>query len=67
MVFSTAADWTPETDDHESTESIEPKATTLYVSLDRKQKAGKPVTMVEGLEHDGMALMTMGKEYNNKK
>ena len=62
MVFSTAADWTPETDEQESTGSVDPKATTLYVSLDRKQRAGKPVTMVEGLEHDGMALMMMGKE-----
>jgi translation initiation factor 1 len=62
MVFSTAADWTPETDEQESTGSLDPKATTLYVSLDRKQRAGKPVTMVEGLEYDGMALMTTGKE-----
>ena len=62
MVFSTAADWTPETDEQESTGSLDPKATTLYVSLDRKQRAGKPVTMVEGLEQDGMALMTIGKE-----
>lgn len=62
MVFSTAADWTPATDEQESTASVDPKATILYVSLDRKQRAGKPVTMVEGLEHDGMALMTTGKE-----
>ena len=61
MVFSTAADWTPETDEQASTGSLDPKATTLYVSLDRKQRAGKPVTMVEGLEHDGVALMTTGK------
>lgn len=62
MVFSTAADWTPATDEQESTASVDPKATTLYVSLDRKQRAGKPVTMVEGLERDGMALMALGKE-----
>lgn len=62
MVFSTAADWTPETDEQEPTASVDLNATTLYVSLDRKQRAGKPVTMVEGLEHDGMALMTTGKE-----
>ena len=62
MVFSTAADWTPVSEEQESTEPVDPKAATLYVSLDRKQRAGKPVTMVEGLEHDGMALMTMGKE-----
>ena len=62
MVFSTVADWTPKTNEHESTGLLDPKTTTLYVSLDRKQRAGKPVTMVEGLERDGMALMTMGKE-----
>ena len=62
MVFSTAADWTTATDEQEPTTSVDPNATTLYISLDRKQRAGKPVTMVEGLEHDGMALMTTGKE-----
>ena len=62
MVFSTASNWTPEPDDQESAGSVDLEATTLYVSLDRKQRAGKPVTMVEGLEHDGMALMAIGKE-----
>ena len=62
MVFSTAADWQPEPEIEEPTATSEPKHITLYVSLDRKQRAGKPVTMVEGLEGDGMALMMLGKE-----
>ena len=62
MVFSTATDWTPQKDEQESTEWLDPNAMTLYVSLDRKQRAGKPVTMVEGLGHGGMALTSMGKE-----
>lgn len=62
MVFSTAADWSPETGSNDAAESLDPTRTTLYVSLDRKQRAGKPVTMVEGLEGDGMALMVLGKE-----
>lgn len=34
----------------------------LYVSLDRKQRAGKPVTLVEGFSGDAMALLLLGKE-----
>ena len=62
MVFSTnpGFSWDVEEEDDEAW-SVE-TAATLYVSLDRKQRAGKPVTMVEGLEGDGMALMVLGKE-----
>lgn len=62
MVFSTAADWRPEPTEDAPAESLDSQRLTLYVSLDRKQRAGKPVTMVEGLESDGMALMMIGKE-----
>lgn len=62
LVFSTAANWSPTPEQEESTDSVDPRSLTLYVSLDRKQRAGKPVTMVEGLESDGMALMALGKE-----
>ena len=61
-VYSTAADWMPLPDKQELVPRVEREATTLYVSLSRKHRAGKPVTVVEGLDHDGMVLMTMGKE-----
>lgn len=62
FVFSTVPNWAPTPEPEEMTEAVDPKSLTLYVSLDRKQRAGKPVTMVEGLERDGMALMALGKE-----
>ena len=34
---------------------------TLYVSLDRKQRAGKPVTLVEGFDGPATELLLMGK------
>lgn len=43
-------------DDHASSKQ------KLYVSLDRKQRAGKPVTMVEGYQGDAMSLLLLGKE-----
>ena len=35
---------------------------TLYISLNRKQRAGKPVTLVEGFEGSGMELLLLGKQ-----
>ena len=34
---------------------------TLYVSLDRKQRAGKPVTLVEGFDGPATELLLLGK------
>lgn len=34
---------------------------TLYVSVDRKQRAGKPVTVVEGFDGPAMELLALGK------
>ena len=63
LVFSTAPNWVPSAVPEQSSDAIvDAKSVTLYVSLDRKQRAGKPVTMVEGLEGNGMALMALGKE-----
>ena len=60
LVFSTAANWSPTPEQEESTDSVDPRSLTLYVSLDRKQRAGKPVTMVEGVQGFGTALMALG-------
>lgn len=37
-----------------------PTKSTLYVSLDRKKRAGKPVTLVEGVEEE--EAVDLGKE-----
>ena len=62
MVFSTQPGWEAM---EEAESSCNPAATgkqLLYVSLDRKQRAGKPVTLVEGYSGDAMALLLLGKE-----
>ena len=60
LVFSTNRDLdlTPESE-HEA--SVSPQNQLLYVSLDRKQRAGKPVTIVEGFTGSGMDLLLLGK------
>lgn len=62
LVFSTNAAWSPIQDDQAAVLSVSPQLQTLYVSLDRKQRAGKPVTMVEGFEGNGMDLLQLGKD-----
>lgn len=63
MVYSTQPQWKPDTDhDAAFSEEMSPSSQTLYVSLDRKQRAGKPVTLVEGFQGSGMELLVLGKE-----
>ena len=61
MVFSTNASYNFE-DDLSSDGDWSPRDCTLYVSLDRKQRAGKPITFIEG--HNGPAsdLLSLGKD-----
>jgi len=62
MVFSTQPGWsmTPEPEAEDG--SMDNSKQLLYVSLDRKQRAGKPVTLIEGYVGDAMALLLLGKE-----
>lgn len=39
-----------------------PAGCKLYVSLDRKQRAGKPVTLVEDFDGPAYELLSLGKE-----
>lgn len=61
LVFSTNRDLdlTPVADE---AEAVAPGEQLLYLSLDRKQRGGKPVTLVEGFEGPGMELLVLGKE-----
>lgn len=64
MVFSTQPNWEDRFRSNEN-ETMDDHASSkqkLYVSLDRKQRAGKPVTMVEGYQGDAMSLLLLGKE-----
>jgi translation initiation factor 1 len=62
MVFSTQPGWTAMEESDASSNSAATGKQLLYVSLDRKQRAGKPVTLVEGYSGDAMELLLLGKE-----
>tara|TARA_B110000285_G_C14885797_1_gene496104 strand:+ start:407 stop:772 length:366 start_codon:yes stop_codon:yes gene_type:complete len=62
MVFSTNLSWKPEPVEEEEQTTLEATAQTLYVSLNRKQRAGKPVTLVEGFQGSAMDLLLLGKQ-----
>ena len=61
MVYSTNPDsgWDQEEEDEELWSVA--MCATLYVSLDRKQRAGKPVTLVEGFDGPASDLLMLGK------
>jgi len=48
MVYSTNPDFEYESGDQEEMESMDPQQQLLYVSLDKKNRKGKKVTLVEG-------------------
>jgi translation initiation factor 1 len=59
IVFSTgghASDW-----DEEEEVSIPPKQQKLYISIDRKKRKGKEVTLIEGFKGPESELQTLGK------
>lgn len=61
LVFSTNKNL--QIDEREEEEqTIEAASQTLYMSLNRKQRAGKPVTLVEGFVGSGMDLLLLGKQ-----
>ena len=61
MVFSTNSSYNFE-DDYVEEGDWNPADCTLYVSLDRKQRAGKPVTLVEGHHGPASDLLFLGKD-----
>lgn len=61
MVYSTNPGYSWEDEDQEAEAWSVGQCATLYVSLDRKQRAGKPVTVVEGFDGPAMELLALGK------
>lgn len=62
LVFSTDSGWKPSPLDDDEQRSVDATSQTLYISLNRKQRAGKPVTLVEGFEGPAMDLLLLGKQ-----
>jgi len=48
IVYSTNPDYSYDYDENQEDETLLPNQQNLYVSIDRKKRAGKEVTLVEG-------------------
>ncbi len=53
-------------EEQEQQESVAPAQQKLKVRLDKKQRAGKTVTLVEGFTGDEEALAELGKKLKTK-
>jgi len=62
MVYSTNPDFQYESGDQEETETLSPQQQVLYVSLDKKNRKGKKVTLVEGFKGTMDDLKSLAKE-----
>ena len=66
VVYSTNEDYNYDSDQDEVQETLPPDEQKLYVSLDRKNRKGKSVTLVEGFSGTGEDLRTLAKELKTK-
>ena len=66
MVYSTNPGYSWEDEGQDDEEWTVGQCATLYVSLDRKQRAGKPVTLVEGFDGPASELLMLGKALKQK-
>jgi len=62
MVYSTNPDFQFESGEEEETETLDPRQQQLYVSLDKKNRKGKKVTLVEGFKGTTEDLKILAKE-----
>lgn len=66
LIYSTNADFRPETDDSEDAETLPPEKQNLRVQLDKKNRGGKEVTLITGFIGSSDDLETLGKTLKNK-
>lgn len=66
VVYSTNPDFNYEYDEELEEETLDPEDQTLYVSIDRKKRAGKEVTLVEGFVGSEDDLKDLGKTLKSK-
>ena len=62
MVYSTNPDFQYESGEEEETETLAPQQQLLNVSLDKKNRKGKKVTLVEGFMGTTEDLKSLAKE-----
>ena len=61
IVYSTSNDFKPEIEDEER-ESLDPAQQLLKVRLDKKQRGGKIVTLIEGLQMSDQEIEDMSRQ-----
>lgn len=66
VVYSTNPNFNYEYEQEESVETLPNNQQKLYVSIDRKQRAGKEVTLVEGFVGSEDDLKELGKLLKSK-
>lgn len=66
IVYSTNPDFGYDDDEAENEETLDAKDQNLYVSIDRKQRGGKEVTLVEGFIGDEDDLKDLAKFLKSK-
>lgn len=66
VVYSTNPDFNYNYEEEETQATLAPQLQTLYVSLDKKQRGGKEVTLVEGFAGTDDDLKELGKMLKSK-
>jgi len=66
IVYSTNPDFSYELDEEQADETLKPSDQLLYVSIDRKQRGGKEVTLIEGFVGAEEDLKELGKILKSK-
>lgn len=66
VVYSTNPNFSYESEEETEQETLAPGEQTLYVSIDKKQRAGKEVTLVEGFIGSDEDLKELGKMLKSK-
>ncbi len=66
VVYSTNPDFHYQFEEENEQETLAPGDQTLYVSIDRKQRGGKEVTLVEGFVGMDADLQQLGKLLKSK-
>jgi translation initiation factor 1 len=66
VIYSTNPNFKYETDEHEESSTLPPQQQNLRIMLDRKQRAGKAVTLVTGFVGSSTDLEAIGKMLKSK-
>ncbi|MFM1810468.1 MAG: hypothetical protein RLZZ382_1693 [Bacteroidota bacterium] len=66
VVYSTNPNFNYEVESEEEQETLAPQFQKLYVSIDKKQRAGKEVTLIEGFIGAEEDLKDLGKLLKSK-